>query len=1105
MKKSILAILTVFAMLFSSVGFVYGAVKIEKNAEDYYETSTSLGFSSGKAKLEDVGDYVVLKLDNVAEGSYGLVFWSGTRTDGTQVKVYLRGEEGDFSEKMTGDVYKNGSTTKTAESVFGKLSLPSGTVYLKFELLAGSCRFEKIELVPVVPFEISSVKANGNIDALISRDEVPRSTSVITVSFTGSINQSSVNDETVSLMNGDDDVSINFVPSDDSFDIIPVSTLDYGTDYKLVINGVQNKLEDTLIKNVEFIIKTSEKEADSGFGEIKDGSIALSGKKVSFEGKLIDGNGIGLKGREVNVYYTPAGSAEKAEAIETLLTEEEGTFSFTYMLGKSPQSGDHSFRIVGEYMTDGEVFSVEYDAEAQKALLTQEFNVSQHNTELSKPQNDTLFSNAEGQFISFNGYPEDEQVFDVTIPETGSYIISMKGGCVAGMKLFVSYLPDGKDAEVSENWIMINEFETVSTGGTDVFAYQKAGAYDFEEGSVKIKIGIISTDMHFMGIKIEYADPEIVDAKSEHDFEELSVSAKMISGSGKPMAEKNYDIYLKNPQGEVSPEPVLSGITDENGMISGNITMKKTDACGTYAFVITSEEVPAKVEVSVVYVSKELVEDIADSIEKADSADKIKDILESNEANLSIDLENDMEGLVPDKVYAHMQGADVSDIDEITTLYRASITLEKINQAPSSDSVKAVLSDEASLKVLGIDTKAAGLLTDESLESLAETIFANTEKIESLEAAPQIIGDAVNEALALQVGKGAVVSAADDVTVEAGSGAGIPLAFTESISDARKVTFTIKADRTLLENASVEGENAKVTVTDDVMTVEFSTVTTFNDADDFGMVYLSTPEDKGTYEVKISADILYSVKVEKDTEKVFADICGVMTEKTVTVTTTEKKSNSNGSQSRPSSSAPSGVSRGDNSTEVPDITVPDNPPAETFEFSDLNLADWAKESVELLLEKGIVSESEDKKFNPNNNVKREEFIKMVVLASGIYNENAKCEFSDVANDSWYYSYVAAAFEKGIITGREGNLFGSGDFITRQEMSAIIYRVYKETLESKISEELFADDAEIADYAKDAVYTLKNLGVINGMGDNLFAPNANVTRAMAAKVLAGLLK
>ena len=66
---------------------------------------------------------------------------------------------------------------------------------------------------------------------------------------------------------------------------------------------------------------------------------------------------------------------------------------------------------------------------------------------------------------------------------------------------------------------------------------------------------------------------------------------------------------------------------------------------------------------------------------------------------------------------------------------------------------------------------------------------------------------------------------------------------------------------------------------------------------------------------------------------------------------------------------------------------------------------------------------------------------------------------------------------------------------------MIYRALPETARSKTTGTAFADDGEIADYAKDAVYALKELGILVGY-ENRFCPNDSATRAESAKILAG---
>ena len=62
-----------------------------------------------------------------------------------------------------------------------------------------------------------------------------------------------------------------------------------------------------------------------------------------------------------------------------------------------------------------------------------------------------------------------------------------------------------------------------------------------------------------------------------------------------------------------------------------------------------------------------------------------------------------------------------------------------------------------------------------------------------------------------------------------------------------------------------------------------------------------------------------------------------------------------------------------------------------------------------------------------------------------------------------------------------------------------------TMPGKNEATVFADDSEIAEYAKEAVYSMQKAGIINGKGDNRFAPTEYATREEAAKMIAVFLQ
>ena len=174
-------------------------------------------------------------------------------------------------------------------------------------------------------------------------------------------------------------------------------------------------------------------------------------------------------------------------------------------------------------------------------------------------------------------------------------------------------------------------------------------------------------------------------------------------------------------------------------------------------------------------------------------------------------------------------------------------------------------------------------------------------------------------------------------------------------------------------------------------------------------------------------------------------------------------------------------------------------------FDDMSGSEWAVEAVNKMAEAEIISGDGNGRFNPTGTLTREAFIKMLVMASGVYDENAECDFEDVSKDAWYYRYVASAVNAGLASGVSDKEFGIGRNIKRQDMTVLCYRVAKQgTMPEKIREAAdFADKDNISEYAKEAVAELYMSGIVNGMGDNSFNPEGTATRAQGAMIIYNL--
>jgi len=171
-------------------------------------------------------------------------------------------------------------------------------------------------------------------------------------------------------------------------------------------------------------------------------------------------------------------------------------------------------------------------------------------------------------------------------------------------------------------------------------------------------------------------------------------------------------------------------------------------------------------------------------------------------------------------------------------------------------------------------------------------------------------------------------------------------------------------------------------------------------------------------------------------------------------------------------------------------------------FSDLD-NHWAQEAIEVMAAQHVIKGQPDGTYNPEGNITRAEFASLLVRmlnldTSATYNNI----FSDVKDTDWFAKEIKAAYDKGIITGYNGE-FNPNAKITREDMMVMLMRALNKELPNKISERYqlfpFADQKEISSYAAQAIEQGIKSGLVKGF-DGKFAPKLFTTRAQAATVL-----
>ena len=168
------------------------------------------------------------------------------------------------------------------------------------------------------------------------------------------------------------------------------------------------------------------------------------------------------------------------------------------------------------------------------------------------------------------------------------------------------------------------------------------------------------------------------------------------------------------------------------------------------------------------------------------------------------------------------------------------------------------------------------------------------------------------------------------------------------------------------------------------------------------------------------------------------------------------------------------------------------------QFSDVDTNDWYYSNVMRAVELGILSGYTDGTFKPMNNITRRDFAIMLAQSLGHDNdEKATSPFKDVADSDYGVSSIAYLYENEITVGDSNGNFNPDANITRQEAAIMLVKAFEAT---GTSSDLYADDAQIASWAKSFVYTAKAAGLMKGDDHNEFNPTDRLTRAEAASAM-----
>ena len=167
-------------------------------------------------------------------------------------------------------------------------------------------------------------------------------------------------------------------------------------------------------------------------------------------------------------------------------------------------------------------------------------------------------------------------------------------------------------------------------------------------------------------------------------------------------------------------------------------------------------------------------------------------------------------------------------------------------------------------------------------------------------------------------------------------------------------------------------------------------------------------------------------------------------------------------------------------------------------------SEWAAKDVDYALAVGITDYGKDYLYKEN--ITREEFCELIynliVLTSDEITAPITDSFTDTKNDK-----ILMLNGLGIINGKSATEFAPNDYLTREEAATIIVRMVNKVFPMAATEMWFEYDDinEVSEWASDSIQTISNLGFMNGVGNNRFAPKDTYTTEQAIVTLVRVLE
>lgn len=159
---------------------------------------------------------------------------------------------------------------------------------------------------------------------------------------------------------------------------------------------------------------------------------------------------------------------------------------------------------------------------------------------------------------------------------------------------------------------------------------------------------------------------------------------------------------------------------------------------------------------------------------------------------------------------------------------------------------------------------------------------------------------------------------------------------------------------------------------------------------------------------------------------------------------------------------------------------------------------WAEKTITAWEDAGLLKGYSDGTVRPDNQITRAEFVTMMNKA--LKNEAVgTTAFTDVKEGDWFYGAVSAAVGAGYTKGYPDNTFKPNATITRAEAAVMIANAAGLKADEAAAAK-FTDAAAIPAWAKGSIGAAVTAGYMSGYPDGSFGANKSITRAESISTL-----